>query len=116
MVEDCKCKSCGCGKMQPEQMWDMIEDQTLPFYEEVIDQKTVIRHFKPGYPEHLFKWHFDREDRIIEVLEDSDWRFQYDNEMPIQLITGVDIKIPAGIYHRVIPGKTKLSLKINKLI
>jgi hypothetical protein len=113
---DCKCKSCGCGKMQPEEMWNMIEDQTLPFYEETVDHKTVIRHFKPGYPEHLFKWHFDREDRVIEVLEDSDWKFQYDNEMPILLNTETTIEIKAGVYHRVIPGSTKLSLKINKIL
>ena len=116
MVNDCKCKSCGCGKMSADQMWEMIEDRTLPFYEETIDNKTVIRHFKPGYPEHLFKWHFDREDRSVEVLNDSDWKFQYDNQMPITLKTNDIIKIDAGLYHRIIPGTTELSLKINKIL
>lgn len=97
-------------------MWDMIEDQSLPFTEEVIDNTTIIRHFTPGHPEHLYKWHADEEDRIVEVLEDSDWRFQYDNEMPIPLVTGADIKIPTGVIHRIIPGSTKLSLKVNKII
>lgn len=116
MVENCKCKSCGCGKMTAEQMWEMIEDQTLPFTEEKIDDNTIIRTFIPNSPEHLFKWHFDNEDRIVEVLEDSDWKFQYDNELPIPLLTGIDIKIPSGIYHRLIPGTSKLSLKINNII
>lgn len=116
MVKDCKCKTCGCGKMSADQMWEMIEDQTLPFYEEVIDNKTLIRHFKPGYPEHLFKWHFDREERIVEVLNDSDWKFQYDNEIPVSMNKGDLIKIPAGLYHRIIPGASNLSLKINKII
>lgn len=113
---DCKCKSCGCGKMTADQMWEMIEDQTLPFTEEVLDESTIIRHFEPNQPQHLFKWHFDEEDRIIEVLNDSDWKFQYDNELPIPLLMGVDIKIPTGMYHRVIPGSSNLSLKINKIL
>jgi len=94
-------------------MVNMIEDQTKPFIEEVFDN-YIIRTFEPNYPEHLYKWHSDPEDRIIEVLEDSDWRFQYDNELPIPLITGVDIKIPKGVIHRIIKGTTSLKIKINK--
>ena len=92
-------------------MIKMIEDQRLPFTEERYDG-YIIRHFDPVYPEHLYKWHWDEEDRVIEVLEDSDWRFQYDNELPTPMITGVDIKIPAGTIHRIIKGTTKLSIKI----
>ena len=94
-----------------EEMVEMIEDQRKPFTEERYDG-YIIRHFDPSYPEHLFKWHWDEEDRTIEVLEDSDWRFQYDNEMPIPMLFGVDIKIPAGVIHRVIKGTTPLSVKI----
>lgn len=94
-----------------EEMIDMINDQRRPFTEERFDG-YIIRHFEPGYPDHLFKWHWDEEDRMVQVLEDSDWRFQYDNELPIPLIKGSDIKIPKGVIHRIIPGSTKLSLKI----
>ena len=93
------------------EMIEMIEDQRLPFTEERYDG-YIIRHFDPSYPEHLFKWHWDEEDRTIEVLEDNDWRFQYDNEMPMPMLTGVDTKIPAGVIHRVIKGTTLLSVKI----
>ena len=106
MVDD-----CNCNDMSFEEMVRQIDDQTLPFTQTEHDG-YFIRTFDPNAPAHLYKWHFDREDRIVEVLEDSDWRFQYDNEMPIPLITGVDVKIPAGIYHRIIPGTTPLSLKI----
>lgn len=94
-----------------KEVLDMIFDQRKPFTEERYDG-YIIRHFDPSYPEHLFKWHWDEEDRTIEVLEDSDWRFQYDNEMPIPMLVGVDIKIPAGVIHRVIRGTTPLSIKI----
>lgn len=99
------------GKEGFDRMVNMIEDQTKPFIEEVFDG-YIIRTFKPNYPEHLYKWHSDPEYRIIEVLEDSDWRFQYDNELPIPLITGVDIKIPKGVIHRIIKGTTSLKIKI----
>ena len=94
-----------------EEMIEMIEDQRKPFTEERYDG-YIIRHFDPSYPEHRIKWHWYAEDRTIEVLEDSDWRFQYDNEMPTPMLIGVDIKIPAGVIHRVIKGTTSLSIKI----
>ena len=94
-----------------DEMIDMIYDQRKPFTEERYDG-YIIRHFDPSYPEHLYKWHWDEENRTVQVLEDSDWRFQYDNELPIPMITGVNIKIPAGTIHRIIKGTKSLSIKI----
>jgi len=107
-------KDCNCGKSAHDELIRKIEDNTKPFIETIISETEVIREFKPGHPDHLYKWHADPEDRIVEVLEDSDWRFQYDNELPIPMITGVDIKIPKGIIHRIIPGKSNLRIKIYK--
>lgn len=98
--------------MTHEEVIQQMDDKRLPFTERVLSENIRIRRFDPDMPEHLFKWHWDREDRVIEVLEDNDWRFQYDNEMPIPMLTGVDIKIPAGVIHRVIKGTTPLSVKI----
>jgi hypothetical protein len=116
MVENCKCKSCGCGKMTMDEMWSMINDNTLPFTEQIIDENTVIRTFKPNYPEHLFKWHIDDEGRRVTVLNNSDWKFQYDNELPIDLSKDLHLIIGKDIYHRLIKGTTELQLKINKLL
>lgn len=114
----CKCTECNCQKsMTMEKLLFQIEDQVAPYTEVKLDQKTSIRTFNSEYiKEHQLKWHWDEEDRIIEVLEDSNWKFQYDNELPIPLIAGVDLKIPAGLYHRLILGTGKLSLKINKIL
>jgi hypothetical protein len=112
--KDCKCKSCKCGSMSMEELISNINDQTKPFVEEQYDG-YIIRTFDPSYPEHLYKWHSDPEDRVIEVLEDSDWRFQYDNELPTPLIIGVDIKIPTGVIHRILPGTSDLKIKIYKV-
>jgi hypothetical protein len=113
--KDCKCTSCKCGKESFDEMIQQIDDYTKPFTETVISDNEVIREFLPGQPAHLYKWHADPEDRLIEVIEDSDWRFQYDNELPTIMLTGIDIKIPVGVIHRIIPGTTDLKIKIYKL-
>lgn len=110
--KDCGCKSCGCAKMSMEEMISMVDDKTLPFTETIISENEIIREFLPNQPEHLFKWHFDEEDRIIEALNENDWKFQYDNKLPIELKGYIEIK--AGVYHRIIPGKTPLKVLIKK--
>ena len=114
MVNNCKCKSCGCGKSDMEKLISNIDDNRKPFTEREIKEGVIIRNFEPGYPEHLYKWHIDEENRLIEVLEDSDWKFQYDNELPTPMLKGIDIKVPKGVIHRIHPGKTKLSIIITK--
>ena len=94
-----------------EEMIEMIDDQRKPFTEERFDG-YIIRHFDPSYPEHLYKWHSDEEDRKIIALGENDWRFQYDNKLPIQINTNTKIDIPAGVIHRIIKGTTPLRLKI----
>jgi hypothetical protein len=59
-------------------------------------------------------WHRDQEDRIIESIDETDWGFQLDNELP-RKIEG-QIFIPRGIYHRLIKGTGDLKIKLKKLI
>ena len=73
--KDCKCKVCKCGKESFDEMVRKIDDYTKPFTETIISDNEVIREFETGHPGHLYKWHSDDEDRLIIVLEDSDWRF-----------------------------------------
>lgn len=112
--KDCKCESCKCGKVAFDEMIQNIDDYTKPFIETIISETEVIREFTTGHPDHLYKWHADPEDRIVEVLENSGWRFQYDNELPIQMRSNIDIKIPKGTIHRLIPGSGILKIKIYK--
>ena len=110
--KDCKCKSCGCGKMSMDEMISMVDDQTLPFTETIISENVIIREFLPNQPEHLFKWHFDEEDRIIEALNENDWKFQYDNRLPIELKGYIEVN--AGEYHRIIQGTSSLKIQITR--
>ena len=58
-------------------------------------------------------WHMDDEDRNIEVLEGKGWKFQRDDELPLELVEGIRIFIPRHQVHRVIKGETDLKIHIN---
>ena len=82
-------------------------DTGRPYIEE-----GEIRKFSQDTPEDELVWHRDREDRIIEPLHDTDWEFQYDNNIPESLKR---LFIRKGVYHRLIKGTGELKLKVIKL-
>jgi len=83
-----------------------------PYFEERISKHEVIRTFSPDVNESELEWHWDEEDRLVTPIEETDWQFQFDNELPFT-IKGV-INIPAGAIHRVIKGSGELKVKILK--
>lgn len=85
----------------------------LPFKEEIVSDNIFIREFYQDTDSGDFTWHRDREDRIIESLNETDWQIQLDNELP-KIING-EIFIPMGVYHRVIKGTGNLKIKLIKL-
>jgi hypothetical protein len=85
----------------------------LPFKENKISDNTFIRVFSQNTDSGEFMWHRDYEDRIIESIEDTDWKIQIDNELP-KLIEG-KVFIPMGAYHRLIKGTGDLKIKLDKL-
>lgn len=85
----------------------------LPFKEEVISTNVFIREFSQDTDSGEFMWHRDREDRIIESINDTDWMIQLDDELP-KVIKG-EVFIPMGVYHRVIKGTGDLKIKLIKL-
>jgi hypothetical protein len=86
----------------------------LPFKENKISDNTFIREFYQETDCGEFMWHRDREDRIIESIEDTDWKIQIDNELP-KIIEG-EVFIPMGAYHRLIKGTGDLKIKLLKLV
>ena len=72
-----------------------------------------VREFSKDVNEMDLVWHQDKEDRKIEVLEGKGWKFQKDNELPLELEKGDCIFIAEGEIHRVIKGTTDLKIKIN---
>ena len=112
-MKDCKCKSCKCNELTNEQVIQQMEDQTKPFIQEAYSSDTVLRHFDKSAPDHLYKWHADDEDRFVESLNENDWQFQFDNELPQSIEPGKIIHIPQGAIHRLIKGTSELSISIK---
>ena len=86
----------------------------FPFKEEQIDQYNFIRTFSADVDEMDLIWHADKENRIITVLEGNGWKFQFDEELPIEMTEGKSISILKGVIHRVIKGNGPLVIKLQK--
>lgn len=74
-----------------------------------------IRTFSLSSDAEEFVWHRDTDERLITVLEGQGWRFQYNGELPIELIEGKQYHIPAMMFHRIFKGCSDLKIKIEKL-
>ena len=84
-----------------------------PFKEEKLEETVYVRTFSSETPESELKWHWDEEDRIVEAIEPTDWKFQFDNQLPIAF--DKPIRVDAGDFHRVIKGSGNLVVKLTKL-
>lgn len=89
-------------------------DTGKPYKDIEVGDNYVIREFDEGIDPIELMWHRDNEDRVVEVLNTTDWKFQYDNQLPIQLKENVSLKIARHDWHRVIKGTGNLTLKIIK--
>ena len=87
---------------------------SLPYKETKLSDNKFIREFKQDTDSGEFMWHRDREDRIIESIESTDWLIQLDDELP-KKIEG-KVFIPMGAYHRLIKGTGDLKINLTKLI
>jgi len=85
-----------------------------PYKETSLGDNQYIREFSSDVDDRELEWHLDREDRIVEVIENNDWKFQLDNNLP-QLLKET-IFIPKETYHRVIKGTGNLKVRITKHI
>ena len=87
-----------------------------PYKDISTTSNKTVRVFTQDVDSHELVWHRDREDRIVRVLEGSGWKFQLDNNLPIQLNEGDVIHIPKYEYHRIIKGDTDLKVELYKIV
>ena len=81
-------------------------------YKDVLIEDALIREFDENIDPIELMWHRDQQDRLIEAVEDTDWKFQLENQLPIE-IKG-EIFIPKGVWHRVIKGTRSVKIKITE--
>lgn len=82
-----------------------------PYVESTSDNGSIVRIFSSAVPSGELKWHWDEEDRLVELLEPTDWLFQIDNSLPVDFPDSVLIK--SGVWHRVIKGDKNLVVRIK---
>lgn len=85
----------------------------LPYKEDKISSYIKLRHFSEKTNPDDLKWHYDEEDRKINVIGETDWKFQFDNKLPMNM--DCDIIIPKGIIHRIIKGSGDLQILIQTI-
>jgi hypothetical protein len=84
----------------------------LPFKQKNIDEKK-IRTFDENIDPIELKWHRDKEDRKVKIIESTNWKFQMDNELPKLLKKGDTLVIPKETFHRVIKGDGNLVIEVE---
>lgn len=84
----------------------------LPFEEKNLGENIFLRKFDPGLESDELKWHVDLEDRWVSPVEKTDWKLQFDNKLPEEILG--TIFIPAGVWHRLIKGNQYLEIKVIK--
>ena len=82
-------------------------------YTESVTKEYTVREFLSNTSTFEFVWHRDKEDRIVQAMHQTDWKFQLDNETP-QVLSENKLFIPKETYHRLIKGTGNLKVKIYK--
>jgi hypothetical protein len=81
-------------------------------YQQIKQRNHIVRTFDENVDPHHLVWHRDRDDRIVEIIKGDGWKLQMDNKVPIELKEGMRLEILKETFHRVIKGKTPLTIKI----
>lgn len=89
----------------------MGQNKIKPYSDIKVTDTYIIREFNENIDPIELKWHRDREDRTIEIIGETDWMIQLENQLPTSI--NQSIFIPKGEWHRVIKGNGTLKLKIN---
>ena len=85
----------------------------LPFNQTKSGNK-LIRTFDPKVNDEELVWHRDDRDRKVKILSNEGWKFQKEDELPIELSVTQEILIKKEDWHRVLKGKGELIVEIEE--
>ena len=85
-------------------------------YKEIEWGGAKYRLFGEFSDEEMLTWHIDGVRRIVRVHINDGWHFQYDDEIPIELIESQELDIGAEQFHRVMKGHGYLLISIFEII
>ena len=94
-------------------VWGLLPQLTGKPYTDMIETEgTISRLFSASVKPDDLKWHMDDEDRVITVLGKTNWRFQFEDQLPVPLDKPIFIK--RHQWHRLIKGDGPLMISIHK--
>lgn len=83
-------------------------------YSQEINGDLIKRNFEENVDVDDLVWHRDKRDRLVTVLEGSNWYLQMENELPVLLEKNQQYFIPKEQFHRVIKGNGNLKIDIKE--
>ena len=89
------------------------QDSGKPYIDLEVTKDYILRQFDKNIDPIELLWHRDDEDRLVEIVGETDWMVQLDNSLPTSLQER--IFIPRHKWHRAIKGTGTLTLKIHKM-
>jgi len=88
------------------------QDSGKPYIDLEVTKDYILRQFDENIDPIELLWHRDDEDRVVEIIGETNWMVQLDNSLPTSLQER--IFIPRHEWHRAIKGTGVLNLKIYK--
>ena len=89
-----------------------LTEEKRPYKDLETTDKYILREFNENIDPIELKWHRDNEDRIIEIVGNTNWKLQLENQLPTSI--NQPVRIPKGEWHRLIKGDGTLTLRIIK--
>ncbi len=63
----------------------VLLQMTKPYNDIEVTDKYIIREFNENIDPIELLWHRDNEDRTVEIIGETNWRLQLDNQLPTSL-------------------------------
>ncbi len=86
----------------------------MVYTQEQISQNVFKRVLSCDVDSDELVWHRDKSNRLVNIIQGGDWKFQSEDELPISLTDGMQIYIPKETFHRVIKGCKDLIILITE--
>lgn len=75
--------------------------QQLPYSQKISDT-FITRTFSKNVDNSELVWHRDRLDRSVTIINGKGWYFQFDEELPFELVENLNFFISKERIHRLI--------------
>jgi glutaredoxin 2 len=87
-----------------------------PYTDIEVTDKYIIREFNENIDPIELLWHRDNESRTIEILGETDWKVQLDNELPTSLNESIFIPRHIDMASNKVLLKEQANINIERVL